>query len=65
MNASLMQKIIQKDFKNDNNSEINKMLATVLMQTTNFKEKYKDDNKYYTIGGDSDFMNNTGHIASG
>ena len=44
MNASLMQKIIQRDFQNDpNNSEINKMLATVLMQTTNFNEKYKDD----------------------
>jgi hypothetical protein len=42
------------------------MLATVLMQTTNFNEKYKDDQKYITIGGDSDFMNGTiGNIVSG
>lgn len=63
MNASLMQKIISRDFpgaasNHDKASEMHNMLATVLMQTTNFNEKYKDDAKYLTITK-SEYTNNT------
>jgi len=79
MNASLMQKIISRDFPGAspnhenveyNASEVHNMLATVLMQTTNFNEKYKDDAKYLTITKSEYFnsqSNNTqpGPFASG
>jgi hypothetical protein len=71
MNASLMQKIISRDFPgaspgHEHASEVHNMLASVLMQTTNFNEKYKEDAKYLTMSK-SEYTNNTqpGPFASG
>ena len=63
MNASLMQKIISRDFPgasplHEQASEVHNMLASVLMQTTNFNEKHKEDAKYLTVTK-TEYTNNT------
>jgi hypothetical protein len=63
MNASLMQKIISRDFLgaaplHEQASEVHNMLASVLMQTTNFNDKHKEDAKYLTVTK-TDYTNNT------